>query len=199
MGCLKNIFRAVILTLAIIGFMSLGGRELLTNVVQNWLYPSKDVMLEKAKKIGDFSNINEEFEIESASGVLGYNAVFAEHKASGQKMIVVDSGDKPILTQEDLMSADVEEKLQKLITNVKYQAVSVEYFTITKRGMLNSFGKSFPYITFEAKVKKLPIGDIKGIISVAKDSNGKEKLLISASEKDKYSQLIAEEFFKNVK
>ena len=91
----------------------------------------------------------------------------------------------------------MEQRLKNLIENVKYQAVSVDYLKITKRGTINSYGKSCPYIKFEAKIKKLPINDVSGIIAVAKDSKGNEKLLISASEK--YSQLIADEFFKNIK
>ena len=56
-----------------------------------------------------------------------------------------------------------------------------------------------PYVKFEARVKKLPVGDVAGIISVVKDSKGDDRLLLSVSEKDKYSQLIADEFFKNIK
>lgn len=199
MGCLRNIIRAVILTLAIVGFLSLGGKELLHGWLANWLNPSQDVMLERAKKVGDFSKINDEFEIEKAAGVMGYNAVVAEHKASGQKMIVVDSGAKKILTVEDITSPDVEQKLKNSVKNLKYQAVSVDDLSIVKRGEISSYGKTAPYVKFEAKVKKLPIGDVAGIISVVKDSNGEDRLLISVSEKAKYSQLIADEFFKKIK
>lgn len=199
MGCLKNIVKAVILTLAVIGFMSLGGKEMLTGWLGNWLNPSQDVMLERAKKVGDFSAINEEFEIERAAGIMGYNAVVAEHKASGQKLIVVDSGAKPIITAEDIKSDNVEEKLQNSIRKIKYQAISVNDLSVTKRGNIVSYGKSVPYVRFEAKVKKLPIGDVAGLISVVKDSKGEDRILVSVSEKDKYSQLISEEFFKQVK
>ncbi len=199
MGCLKNIFRALIITLAVVGFMSLGGKELLNGWLKDIFNPSQEVMLERAKKVGDFSQINEEFEIEKAAGILGYNAVVAEHKASGQKMIVVDSGAKPVLTQSDITSADVEEKLKSSMKKFKYQAASVEDFTVTKRGTLYSYGKSAPYVKFEAKVKKLPIGDVAGIISVVKDSEGNDRVLLSVSERDKYSQLISDEFFKKVK
>ena len=198
-GCLRNIVRAVVITLAIVGFMALGGRELVSGRIGNWLNPSPDVMLERAKKVGDFSQINDEFEIEKAAGVMGYNAVVAEHTASGQKMIVVDSGSKPILTAEDIKSDDIEEKLRNSVKKIKYQAISVNDLSVTKHGTLSSYGKSAPYVKFEAKVKKLPVGDVAGIISVVKDSNGEDRLLISVSEKDKYSQLIADEFFKNVK
>lgn len=199
MGCLRNIIRAVVITLAIVGFMSLGGKELLNGWLENFFNPSQEVMLERAKKVGDFSEINDEFEIERAAGIMGYNAVVAEHKASGQKMIIIDSGSKPILTAEDLKSESVEEKLRNSIKKIRYQAVSVDDLAVTKRGTLTSFGKTAPYVKFEAKVKKLPIGDVAGIISVVKDSKGEDRLLVSISEKEKYSQLISDEFFKHVK
>ena len=199
MGCLRNIIRAVVITLAIVGFMSLGGKELLSGWLADWFNPSADVLLERAKKVGDFSKINDEFEIEKAAGVMGYNAVVAEHKASGQKMIVVDTGSKPILTAEDIKSDNVEEKLRNSVKKIKYQAVSVNDLSVTKRGTLSSYGKTVPYIKFEAKVKKLPIGEISGIISVVKDSEGNDKILVSANEKDRYSQLISNEFFKEIK
>lgn len=50
MGCLKNILRAIILTLAVVGFMSLGGKELLSGYLGDFFNPSKDVMLERAKR-----------------------------------------------------------------------------------------------------------------------------------------------------
>lgn len=199
MGCLRNIIRAAILTLAIIGFMSIGGKELVGGWLSNWFNPSRDVMLQRAMKVGDFSGINEEFEIEKAAGIMGYNAVVAEHKASGQKLVVIDSGNKPILTAEDIASPQVEDKLKNAVKKIKYQALTVEDLHVTKRGTISSYGKTVPYVKFEARVKKLPIGDVAGIISVATDKNGEDRLLISASEKDKYSQLISDEFFKKIK
>ncbi|CDE60098.1 unknown [Fusobacterium sp. CAG:439] len=199
MGCLKNILRAIILTLAVVGFMALGGKEFVSGLIGNYFNPSKETMLERAQKVGDFSKINDEFEIEKAAGIMGYNAVVAEHKASGQKMFVVDSGDKDILTAEDIKSDNVEEKLYKAVSKIKYQAVSVEDLKVTKHGTMNSYGKEVPYVKFEARIKKLPIGDIGGIISVAETKDGEARLLISANEKNKYSQLISDEFFRKIK
>ena len=196
MGCLKNI---LILTLAVVGFMALGGKEFVSGLIGNYFNPSKETMLERAQKVGDFSKINDEFEIEKAAGIMGYNAVVAEHKASGQKMFVVDSGDKDILTAEDIKSDNVEEKLYKAVSKIKYQAVSVENLKVTKHGTMNSYGKEVPYVKFEARIKKLPIGDIGGIISVAETKDGEARLLISANEKNKYSQLISDEFFRKIK
>ena len=199
MGCLRNIIRALIITLAAIGFMSLGGKDLIGIYKNYWFNPPQDVMLERAKKVGDFSKVSDEFEIEKAAGIMGYNAVVAEHKASGQKMFVVDSKDKEILTKEDLLSDNVEEKLHNAISKIKYQYVSVDDITVTKRGTLNSYGTSAPYIRFNAKIKRLPIGDVSGIISVIENGDNEKRLLISVNEKNKYSQLISEEFFNKIK
>ncbi|MBR5556042.1 hypothetical protein IKU74_08520 [bacterium] len=199
MGCLKNIFMAIILALAFVGFMSLGGGKLVANIIQNYLNPPQETMVKRAEKVGNFSNLNEEFEIEKAAGLLGYNGVVAEHKASGQKLIIVDTNNKPILTADDIKSEKIEEKLLALTNKIKYQTFQVDELKVTKRGILNSYGKESPYIKFEARAKKLPIGDVAGIISVTETTNGEQRLLISANEKKKYSQLISDEFFKSVK
>lgn len=199
MGCLRNFINAIILTLAIIGFISIGGKDLVIKYVGPYFKHSQESMLEKAKKVGDFSGINEEFEIEKAAGIMGYNAVVAEHKASGQKLVVVDSGKKELLTQEDIKSDAAEEKIRAAINKFKYQAASVQEFKVTKRGYIKAYGKTVPYVKFEAKVSKLPFGDIAGIISVVENSNGEPRVLLSANENSKYSQLISDEFFKQVK
>lgn len=199
MGCLKNLIRAVILTLAVVGFLSLGGKEWVMKYASQWFNPSQETMLERAKKVGDFSVINEEFELEKATGMFGYNGVAAEHKASGQKFIVIDSNKKPLLTKEDLVSDGIEDKLKSVISKVKYQAIAVEDLQVTKRGTMVSYGKTIPYVRFNAKISKLPIGDVSGIISVAETKDGENRLLISANEKSKFSQLIADEFFKKIK
>lgn len=199
MGCLKNVTRAIFFTVLIVGFMTLGGQDWIKQQFMNFVNPSKDVVLERAQKIGDFSKVNREFEIEKAAGVLGYNAVLAEHKASGQKMVVVDSGKKQILTQEDIKSSQAEEKIKAAINKIKYQSAAVEEFHVTEKGTMKSYGKEIPYVKFTARIKKFPIGEISGIISVVQDSKGNDKILISANEKSKYSQLISNEFFKEIK
>jgi len=198
MGCLKNVIRAVVITLAVVGFLSLGGKDLIGGMIGNWFNPSQDVMIERAKKVGDFSKINDEFELEKAAGIMGYNAVIAEHKASGQKMFVVDSKDKKILSKSDIRSNNAEEKFQTALKKTNEQPLSVDDLKVLKHGVMYSYGQEVPYVKFEAKVKKLPVGDVGGIISVA-DVNGGQRLLLSVNEKNKYSQLISDEFFKQIK
>lgn len=206
MGCLKNIFKAVLLVLAFIGVTSMIGKDQVTTYVNDvtkqvteFFNPPQNVMLERAKKVGDFSKVGDEFEIDKAASALGYNGVLAEHKATGQKMIIVDSGKKPILTPQDFKDGTVNQKLQDLTKKLKYQFVNIQDLKITKKGYIKTFGKKAPYVKFEAKANKLPVGEIAGIVSAVETKSGETKTIVSVNEKGKYSQIIAEDFFKKVR
>jgi len=54
-------------------------------------------------------------------------------------------------------------------------------------------------VRFKAKISKIPGGEVEGIISSVVAKSGQSRVIVSANEKDKYSQLIADEFFKKVK
>lgn len=196
---IKIIFNACLLVLALIGFNAIGGQkyvEGLTSGITNFI---QQRAADRAKSIGDFSNLHEEFQIDNTVNLLGYKAVIAEHKVSNQKMCIVDSGKKPLLTQADIKSPNLETKLQELVKNLKYQAISFQEIKITARGNMKVYGQTVPYAKFEAKSNKFPISDLAGVVSSVTTSDGSEKLVISVTEKKKYSQLITEEFFKNVK
>jgi len=199
MGCLKNIFKAIILVLAIVGFVSIGGKDFFIQKWNEYMNPPQDVMLERAKKVGNFSQVGDEFEIDKAASALGYNGVLAEHKSSGQKMIVVDSGKKPLLTPADFKEGTVEQKLQDLIQKFKYTVVNIQDLQVTKQGQMTAFGQKTPYVRFKARISKVPSGEIEGIISSVKTESGESRVIVSANEEGKYSQLIAQEFFKKVK
>ncbi len=200
MGCLKNVTRSIFLTIVVVGFIAFGSQGWIKDSINNFMHPTHDTVLERAQKVGDFSKIDKEFEIEKAAGLMGYNAVVAEHKASGQKMVVVDTGKKqPVLTTQDLQASDVEERIKKAISKFKYQSAAIEEFHVTDKGTMKSYGQTVPYVKFRAKVKKLPVGEISGIISIVTDENGNDKILVSANQGERYSQLISNEFFKEIK
>lgn len=199
MGCLKNILKAVIIVLAVIGFTSLGGNDYVMKTWNDFVNPPQDVMLERAKNVGDFSRIGDEYEIDKATSALGYTGVLAEHKASGQKMVIVDSNKKPLLTPQDFKEGSVEAKLQDLTEKFKYTVVNVKDLKVTKKGRIRAFGKNVPYVKFTAKISKIPGGEIEGIISSVKTDSGETRVIVSANEQGKYSQIVAQEFFKKVK
>ncbi|HCB11159.1 MAG TPA: hypothetical protein DEO94_03250 [Cyanobacteria bacterium UBA11991] len=199
MGCLRNVTRAIFLTIVIVGLVTFCNRSQIRESVKNVIHPTHDVILERAQKVGDFSKINSEFEIEKAAGLMGYNAVVAEHKASGQKMVIVDTAKKRILTPADIKAPNAEERIKNAISKFKYQSAAIEEFKVTEKGSMRTYGKNVPYVRFTARIKKLPVGEISGIISVVEDKSGDDRILVSANYGGKYSQLISNEFFKAVK
>ncbi|MBQ4115541.1 hypothetical protein IJD34_09085 [bacterium] len=196
---IKIIFNATLLVLAFIGFNAIGGQKYVESAKTHITKFIQEKTLENAKKFGDFSNLHEEFEIDSTVNLFGYKAVIAEHKVSGQKMCIVDSKKKPLLTQKDIKSDKLETQLQDLADKFKYQSVSFHEIKVVSRGNINVYGKQVPYAKFEAKANKLPFSDLSGIVASVTTADNSEKLILSLSEKKRYSQLIAEEFYKNIK
>ena len=195
---IKIIFNAFLLVLAVIGFNAIGGQKYIESAKICIMDFIQEHNLATASKIADFSKLNEEFQIDNSVNLMGYKAVIAEHKASGQKMIILDSGKKPILTQTDITGDGIDNKLKNLADKYKYQGVSINDIKVTDRGQLNLYGKNVPYAKFEAHVTKLPFSDITGMVASVKTSNDTEKLALSIAEKKKYSQLITNEFYRGV-
>ena len=199
MGCLKFIIKVIIVVLAIIGFKSIGGIDWIKT---NWKFfetPSQQELIEKSKDVADFSRIPEEFELSKSMNILGYRAVVAEHDATGQKLAVVNENKTLKLTQDDFKNGKLENKINEINKKLRYQYVHVENFKVIKQGMMSAMGQNVPYARFEADVTNLPMKSVQGIVAVAKDKEGKSKILVSANQGNKYSQILAEQFFQKVK
>lgn len=196
---IKIFIKAFIIVLAFIGFNAIGGEKFTEPIKSAIVGFIQEHTGNITKKIGDFSNINEEFEIDKAVNIVGYKAVVAEHKASGQKMIIIDSGNKALITKEDIKSNEIDSKLKNLSEKFKYQGTNIKDIKVTDRGEMDIYNQRVPYAKFEADVSRFPLKDISGIVASVTTSDGKEKLAISLNESKKYSQLIASEFYKDVR
>lgn len=200
MGCIKKILQIIILALALIGFVAIGGKDYITKKFESAVATTPEAVNEIASKVGDFSEVSEDYEIDKAASAFGYEGVLAEHDESGQKMVIVKSGKKPIVTVEDFEKDRVEKKLQDFIKKFKYQSMEVEDFRVIEKGTMSAYGKdNVPYVKFTAKISKLPVGKIEGIISAVESQDGEVKMLVSVNENNKYSQQIADEFFNKIK
>ena len=195
---IKIVFNATIIVLALIGFNAIGGQKYVEAIKDGVVSFIEQHNADSAKKIGDFSKMNEEFIIDNTMSIAGYKAVIAEHKASGQKMVILDSGKKPILTKDDIRSQNLDTTLQDVSKKINYKGVKVQNITVTNRGTMEIYGQSVPYAKFDAHVTRLPFSDLSGVVASVKTSDGNEKLALSLSEKKKYSQLITNEFYKGV-
>ncbi len=196
---IKIIFNAVILVLAIIGFNTIGGQKYVNAVIKNVSSFIQENAKESAKEIGDFSNIDKEFEINNTFKLLGYKGVLSAHKATGQRLLILNTGQKQLLSQTDIQSKDIADKLKNIFTKTQYQAITIEELKVTERGMITTKGKNVPYAKFDAKISRLPIKDYTGMIAVVTTKDGNNEILAAVNEKKKYSQLLTKEFFSNIK
>ena len=201
MGCITNIIKVIILALAIIGFKAIGGMEFFQGKFDFKFFekPSQEKLQEKASKIADLTNINDEYQIDRTANIMGYKTVIAEHSGSGQKMIIIDSGKKTPLTKEDFQTKEVDTKLKDLASKIQYQFIRIEDLEITQRGNINALGQQVPYVKFKAQTVNLPFAEIQGIIGATTDKNGKNKMILAINDSKKYSQIITQEFFKDAK
>ena len=87
---------------------------------------------------------------------------------------------------------------KNLAEKIQYQFIRLEDVKITQRGNINVFNQTAPYVRFSADAVNMPISDVQGIIGVA-EVDGKTKIIISLNEGKRYSQIISQEFFKDVK
>ncbi len=195
---IKIIFNATILVLAIIGFNTIGGQKYVDALIKNVSDFIKDNAQEQAKEIGDFSNVDKEFEINNSFKILGYKGVLSTHKASGQRLVILNTGKSEVLSQTDIQSKDIADKLKSTFAKTKYQAITIEELKLTERGMLSVKQTSVPYAKFDIKVTKLPVKDYTGIVAALKTKNGNNEILLAVNERKKYSQLLTREFFSKI-
>lgn len=195
MGCLKKTINMLVFAFAVIGFVSVGGPEWVSQNVGNLIENHKS--FEQKSELGDFSKLDSEFEIDKSMNFFGYKGVLAEHNVSGQKFIILDTKE-PILTEKDIKSDDLENKIMSLVKKQRKNSVTPSEFKITSHSTINAYGKIVPCAKFSAKIKKMPMGNFNGMIAVVESDNKNNKILISANQNNKYSQLITQQFFGQV-
>ncbi len=194
----KNIINTLIIILAFIGAFALYKNHSdfkISEAFSNIFSANKEKI---EAEVGDFTQVDDEFKINTAVKVMGYKTVIAKHPNSGQKMIIVDSGKKTLLTENDITGAHIKEKLEDLCHKFKYHSATVDSIQITDRGYMTTYGKRVPYVKFNAKVSNLPMSNLSGIISVVDSDKNNKRLILSINDKKHYSQLITSEFYKSV-
>lgn len=199
MGCLKKIFSLILLILAFIGFKTIGGMEMVQKKYEETINPPPEIVKQEAKKIADFSKVPTTFKIERTVNILGNKAVVADFPKTQQKMLVVEPMPQIKLTKKDIVSKDVGIKIEKIEDKFKYQPIRTENFKIIDRGYITTMGQKAPYIKFKTDLVGAKAKNAEGMISVAQNPNGKEKILISINFNGKYSQVNAERFFSKLK
>lgn len=198
-GCLSLIIKLIIGVLIFFGLVHLGVIDFIKNQIQEHNTATKEHIIDDTKDVVDLSQINEEYAVDKNLKILKNRMIIAEHKATGQKMIIIEPKSENILTKEDIKADTVQTKIDDIINKYKYQVVKFDSVKVTKHGNFQGLGQSIPYVKIEAKISNLPIKDVEGILGVAENENGKNLILLSVNENGKYSQIITDAFFEKVK
>lgn len=199
-GCFTFIIKTIIAVLVFFGLLHLGVIDFIKDKIQEYRdVPSQEKMVENAKDIIDLSEIDDEYAIDKNLKILQNRMIVAEHNASGQKMIMIEPKNENILTKDDINSENIQKKIEDTLSKYKYQLVKFDEIKVTKKGEMSGIGQEIPYVKVSAQISNLPMKDMEGILGVASLENGKNLIVISVNEKGKYSQIIADAFYKQVK
>ena len=201
-GCLSFIIKTVIAVLVFFGLLHLGVIDWAKEKYNEW--QGKDAerqekMVDKTKDIVNLSKIDkEEYSINKDLKLLKNRMIVAEHKATGQKMFMIETKNENLLTKEDITSEKIEEKINTLVDKYKYKLVKFEKIEVKKAGEMDSLNQKVPYVKVIGVVSNLPIKDVEGIVGVAELENEKNMIVLSVNEKGKYSQIITDGFYNKV-
>lgn len=200
-GCLSFIIKTIIAVLVFFGLLHLGVIDFIKEKIEEYKSDTtkQEKMIDKTKDVVDLSEIEEEYSIDKNLNLLGNRMIVAEHDATSQKMIMIEPKKENILTKEDIKSDNIQEKINTLVDKYKYKLVKFDKIEVKKTGELNALNQTIPYIKVVAVVSSLPVKDMEGIVGVAELENGKNLIVMSVNEKDKYSQIITDAFYKKVK
>ena len=201
-GCLSFIIKTIIAVLVFFGLVHIGAIDWLKEKYQEWQNKAperQEKMVDKTKDVVDLSEIEEEYSINKNLNWLGNRLVVAEHGATNQKMIMLEPKKEDLLTKEDITSEKIEEKINTLVDKYKFKLVQFEKIEVKKAGEMNTLNQKVPYVKVVGNISNLPIKDVEGIVGVAELKSGKNLIVISVNEKDKYSQIITDGFYSKVK
>lgn len=192
-GCL---FKIIALVLIYFGLVHLGVVDFIKD---KYFSPSREQVIEKSKSIVDLSGVDEEYRLDKNLNIAGNKVVIAEHKATKQKFVVTKLKKNDVLTPEDFETDRASEKITDFANKFQYKMIKLDNFKITDKGNMDIGGEEKPYLRFEADAVNLPMKKIDGIVSIDKDENGENRIMVSVNNDDKYSQIISNAFFEKLK
>ena len=199
-GCLSLIIKTIIAILVFFGLLHLGVIDFIKDKIREYSdAPTQEQMIEKTKDVIDLSEIDEEYTIDKNLKIFQNRMIVADHNASGQKMVMIEPKYIDILTQEDIKSEDIEQKIKNSISKYKYQPIKFEKIEVVQRGEMAALGQQIPYVKVRVRASNLPIKEMEGVVGVAQLKDGKNLIVGSVNEKGKYSQIVADAFYKQVK
>lgn len=217
MGCLRNIIKIIILILAVIGFISIGGREFLNkNVIppiknfgNNFMTELsnrnksvkdmsfneiKDISMSSAQKsLKNETKIVDGYEISTVNGLMGYDAEIAQHAKSGQKMITVNTNNKIKIDLSQPDKNKLKHDLLKIAGKHKKSPIKFDDIEIVEQGKLTVAGVEQNYVTLTLK-DKISGKNIKAVVSSPVEDNS--KIFVTFAPTENFSLDTAKDYWK---
>lgn len=217
MGCLKSIIKMVVITLAVIGFLSIGGREFVNEkVIPVWnnfnknfktelenknktmkeltFIEFKDMLIASlTKSLTPEIKLQGDYEVSNVKGVMGYDAEIALDTKTGQKMLKVDTKNKIKLDLAKTDKDELKNELMKMAKKHKNIPIKFDKFDIIEQGKWNVAGTQQNYITIQVK-DKFSDKDYRAIISTSGDENS--PLFVTFGANDNFSADNALKYWK---
>ncbi len=196
-GCFSIIIKTVIAVLVFFGLVHLGVVDFIKEKLsEHNLGFQQEIKSEK--EIVDLSQIDDEYAVDKDLKVLKNRMIIAEHKATGQKMIMIEPSNGSILTKEDITADNIQQKINEIVNKYKYKVVKFDKVEVTKHGSFEGINQEIPYVKVNAEISNLPIKGYEGILGVAELENGKNLIVLSVNQSGKYSQIITDAFYGKV-
>lgn len=198
-GCIKRLIEISIIILAVIGFYSINGDEIVKDLWKKYKSrPTASKTEASAKQISNFALAGDDYKFIKKLNFMGYNIILVEYEPNEQKIAIMEceDGSQELITETDLYGNKAESKIEEISRKLRQQHIKLKNIKV-----IDDNGKPFTngkikYVQFEAGVESLPFDKIKGALAVHKNTNGKNQILVSLNILEKYSQEIADYYFK---
>ena len=181
MGCLKGIFRFLVIAIVIAGFFYLDGPGFIKEKIDGYTSPEREIFVQDEKDFGNLANVPSDYIFQRSITIGKYRKILITHTPSGQKISIIDIGDTTTLNQADFYTTKIDLKLYQLMDTVKNSPLEVKNIEITQRGTILAKGKIVPYVNFTAKLKIMPLIKVSGTIAAYNTKNADDGIVAKIS------------------
>ncbi len=181
MGCLKGIFRLMVIAVVIAGFFYLDGPGFIKEKIDGYTSPDREIFVQDEKDFGNLEGVSSDYKFQRSITIGKYRKILATYIPSGQKISIIDIGDTTTLNQGDFYTTKIDLKLYQLLDTVKNSPLEIKNIEITQRGTILAKGKIVPYVNFTAGLKILPFIKISGTIAAYNTKNADDGIVAKIS------------------
>lgn len=181
MGCLKGIFRLIVVAIVIYAFFFFNGPQVIKEQFDSYTNPPREILIQEEKDFGNLAYVSTDYKFKRSVTIGKYRKITATHTPSGQKISLIDLGDTTTINQADFYSTQIDLKLYQLMDTVKNSPIGLKDIEITQRGTVLAKGKIVPYVNFKAGIKGIPFIKVAGTIAAYNTKNADDGIVAKIS------------------